>query len=120
MKAFSFHDANSARIPQPLKLALNSGNNGKIALDKLREAHPSLKTDEKTKKIEDCVFTNVGGGFASGGTVGASVGAIFGPPGVFVGAALGASAGSISGAVATALDYCCNHHGCKTRLTNIG
>ena len=95
--------------------ALNGANCAKEGIDALREHIPSLRTDPRTEEIENCVFTNVGGGFASGGSVGAGVGAFGGPVGAAIGAALGAAVGSIGGAVATAVDYCCDLHGCHKR-----
>ena len=97
------------------QFGLNGANCAKLAIDKLRDHYPHLRTDPRTAAIEDCVFTNVGGGFASGGTVGAGIGAFGGPVGAAIGSAIGASVGSIGGAVATAVDYCCNRHGCHHR-----
>ena len=115
--ALTLYDANAK---DPCKgnarhLALNGANCAKKAIDKLRDHYPHLRTDPRTEAIEDCVFTNVGGGFASGGTVGAGIGAFGGPVGAAIGAAIGASVGSIGGAVATAVDYCCDRHGCHHR-----
>ena len=104
--ALTLYDAN-AKDPckgTARQFALNGANCAKKAIDKLRDHYPHLRTDPRTAAIEDCVFTNVGGGFASGGTVGAGIGA-----------AMGASVRSIGGAVATAVDYCCDRHGCHHR-----
>ena len=101
-------------------IALNGANCGKVAIDQIRELDPNSKTNPRTKAVEDCVFTNLGGGFASGGSLGGAIGSFGGPVGGVIGAALGASAGSIGGAVAYALDYCCNRYGCQRNNFNQG
>ena len=123
--ALSFQDANakkkSKRDPCKVKLRrittlkkltsmmLNTAECTHRAINKIREKVPHLDTDEKTKEIEDCVFGNLGGGFAEGGATGALVGSWFGPFGTAIATAIGASFGSIGGAVALAADYCCDH-----------
>ena len=76
-------------------MMLNTAECTHRAINKIREKVPHLDTDEKTKEIEDCVFGNLGGGFAEGGATGALVGSWFGPFGTAIGTAIGASFGSI-------------------------
>ena len=76
-------------------MMLNTAECTHRAINKIREKVPHLDTDEKTKEIEDCVFGNLGGGFAEGGATGALVGSWFGPFGSAIGLAIGASFGSI-------------------------
>ena len=100
--ALIVRDAGSHHLPLPpcvgnaQKIALNGANCGKIAIDQIRELDPNTKTNSRTKAIEDYVFTNLGGGFANGGSLGGAKGSFGGPIGAPIGAALGASAGSIT------------------------
>ena len=106
--ALSFYDV----VPNPVvrggvqDLALNLPKIGKHGIDTIREIDSNLKTDEQTKANEDCVFSTVGGGFASGGLLGSFAGGFLGPVGAAAGAALGASFGGVLGAVAHYRGYC--------------
>ena len=110
--ALTLHDANAKNRctgKSAQAFALNGSFCAQQAVKELRNRDPNLDTDQKTKELEDCVFENLGGGFATGGTVGAAVGTVAGGPvGAAAGAALGAAGGSVAGAAATALNYCCS------------
>lgn len=72
----------------------------KKGIDWIRYVAPSLDTDEKTKEIENKVFSNVGGGAGVGAAVGGVIGFLCGgPPGAAAGAALGGAFGGAGGAV---------------------
>lgn len=73
-------------------------------INELRYYFPSLDTDEVTRRVENKVFQDVGGGAVSGASLGAAIGAFAGGPvGAAIGGAFGFMGGSVAGAVKFAL-----------------